>query len=113
MQTLERGAIIACNVSTEGSIRATGAGRGEPDPEALIRRGVVQAPPRLSEILLRTATLTGAAAMAQAAERADVYLRMPCQNYGMFEWKRLQELIELGYEHALEQLTPLRDTLVR
>ena len=113
MQTLERGAIIACNVSTEGSIRAAGAGRGDPDPEALLRRGVVVAPPRLREILLRTATITGAAAMARAAERADVYLRMPCQSYGMFEWKRLEELITLGYEHALEQLTPLRDTLVR
>ncbi|HEX2185567.1 MAG TPA: patatin-like phospholipase family protein, partial [Chloroflexota bacterium] len=113
MQGLERGSIIACNVSTEGSIRAAGAGRGEPDPEALLRRGAVEAPPRLSEILVRTATLTGTTAMARAAERADVYIRMPSQGYGMFEWKRLEELIELGYEHALEQLTPLREGLVR
>lgn len=62
---------------------------------------------------MRSATLTSATSMAVAAERADVYIRMPSQGFGMFDWKRLEELIERGYEHALEQLTPLRDTLIR
>jgi NTE family protein len=113
MQKLERGAIVASNVSTEGALRVPGAGLGQPDPEALLRwRGDGDAP-RLSEILVRTATLTGATSMRIAAERADVYLRMPVQGYGMFDWKQLEELIELGYEHALEQLAPVRDTLMR
>src|SRR5207245_391504 len=110
---LERGAIVASNVSTEGSLRVPGAGLGEPDPEALLRWRRHGAAPRLTEILVRTATLTGATTMQLAADRADVYLRMPVQNYGMFDWKNLEQLIELGYEHALEQLAPLRDTLVR
>jgi NTE family protein len=113
MQKLERGSIIACNVSTEGAIRAPGAGLGEPDPEALLRRRGEVAPPRLSEILVRSATLTSATAMHLAAERADVYVRMPTQDVGMFDWRRLDELIERGYEHALERLAPLRDTLIR
>jgi NTE family protein len=113
MQKLERGSIIACNVSTEGAIRAPGAGLGEPDPEALLRRRGEVAPPRLSEILVRSATLTSATAMHLAAERADVYVRMPTQDVGMFDWRRLDELIERGYEHALKRLAPLRDTLIR
>lgn len=113
MQQLERGSIIACNVSPESDLRATGAGVGEPDPEALLRGGTVTAPPRLSEILMRSATLSSAAAMHLAAQRADVYVRMPSQAYAMFDWSRLDELVELGYTHALEQLTPLRETLVR
>jgi NTE family protein len=113
MQKLERGSIVASNVSTEGDIRLRGAGMGEPDPAALIGYKGAETRPRLSEILMRSATLTSAATMKVAAERADVYIRMPSQGYGMFEWKRLDELVERGYEHALAQLEPLRDTLIR
>jgi NTE family protein len=113
MQRLERGSIIACNVSTEGGIRAPGAGLGEPDPEALLRRRGVDAPPRLGEILVRSATLTSRTAMRQAAERADVHVRVPLEGFGMFDWKRLEELVELGYEHSMEQLAPVRDALIR
>jgi NTE family protein len=62
---------------------------------------------------MRSATLTGAAAMARAAEFADVYLDMPCDGIGLFEWKRLDELVERGYEYALEVLTPVRDSLAK
>jgi NTE family protein len=113
MQQLERGSIIACNVSTEGAIQAPGAGLGEPDPLALLKRRGLESAPRLGEILVRSATLTSATAMQLAAERADVYLRMPVQEFGMFDWKRIDELIERGYGEAIERLTPLRDTLVR
>lgn len=113
MQNLERGAIIASNVSTEGTIRLPGAGLGGPDPEAMLHRRGNEPLPRLTEILLRTATLTSATSMQRAAERADVYVRMPSGDVGLFDWKRLEELIERGYEHALAQLTPLRDTLIR
>jgi NTE family protein len=113
MQGLERGSIIASNVSTEGDISAPGAGSPDPDPEALARWVGDGAAPRLGAILLRSATLTGAAAMARAAEFADVYLDMPCDGIGLFEWRRLDELIERGYEYALEVLTPARERLVR
>jgi NTE family protein len=111
MQRLERGAIIASNVSTDGYLRAPGAGLGGPDPEALLRHGALDPPPRLSEILVRSAMLSSATSMDLAAERADVYVRMPSQEFGIFDWKRLEELVELGYRHALEQLTAVRDAL--
>ncbi len=112
MQRLERGAIIACNVSTDGYLRAPGSGVGAPDPEALLRHGSMDAPPRISEILVRSAMLSSATSVDLAAERADVYVRMPSQEFGLFEWKRLDDLVELGYRHALERLAPVRDTLV-
>ncbi len=114
MQALERGSIIASNVSTEGDLRATGAGLGLPDPDALLNWKGEQRAPRLAEILMRTATLTsGTQQMRASAERADVYIRMPIQDIRMFDWHRLEDLVERGYAHALKQLTPLRDTLVR
>jgi NTE family protein len=112
MQGLERGAIIACNVSNDGYLRAPGSGIGRPDPDALLRHGSMDTPPRLSEILVRSAMLSSATSVDLAAERADVYVRMPSQDFGMFDWKRLDELVELGYRHALEQLAPVRDSLL-
>lgn len=113
MQGLERGSIIASNVSTEGDIRAPGAGLVDPDPDALAHWDADGLPPRLPSILMRTATLTGAAAMARAAEFADIFLDMPCGGIGLFEWKRLDELARRGYEYALAELTPVRDSLIR
>jgi NTE family protein len=112
MQSLERGSIIASNVSTEGDIRAAGQGLDDPDPEALQHWPEGEPPPRLVSILMRTATLTGAAATARAASLSDVYLEMPVEGIGLFEWGKLDELIERGYEYALAQLTPVRAALV-
>lgn len=114
MQSLERGSIIACNVSTEGDIRVPGAGIGEPDPHALFQWKGAAPAPRLAEILFRTATLTSdTAKQRESAGRADIYLRMPVQDVRMFDWHRLDELIERGYQHALKELEPLRDKLPR
>ena len=113
MQAMERGSIIACSVSQSGDIRAPGRGRGEPEPEALLVKWTEGLRPRFSEILLRTATLTADTMFRKdAMERADVDIHMPVQDVSMFAWKRLDELVERGYEHALERLTPLRDQLI-
>lgn len=116
MQNLERGAIIACSVSASGELRAPGAGQGLPDPGALLgrRHGDQQRAPRFTEILLRTATLASDTTLQRAAvERADVFLRMPVQGYGMFDWPRMDELIELGYAQAMKALEPIRDQLIK
>jgi NTE family protein len=113
MQSLERGSIIASNVSTEGDVRAPGQGLDRPEPDAFSHWLDGTPPPRIGAILMRTATLTGAAATARAAALSDVYLDMPCEGIGLFEWKRLDELVRRGYDYALEALTPVRDSLVR
>jgi NTE family protein len=113
MQGLERGSIIACSVSAPGDIRAPGPGDVGSDPVLLLEWVGGGLRPRFGEILLRTATLTSDTLIQrQAAERADVHIRMPVRDVGLFAWKRLDELVERGYEHALAELTPLRDTLV-
>lgn len=87
---------------------------GEPDPAALLQWKGPGLAPHLAEILLRTATLTsGTSLMRASAERADVHIRMPIQDIRMFDWHRLDNLVERGYEYAMKELTPLRDGLVR
>ena len=34
----------------------------------------------------------------------DVYIKLPVSSYKMFDWKRLDELVEVGYQSGLEQL---------
>jgi len=108
MRGLERGPVIASDVSTEGGVAAPGV--VGPDPEGVFRlRG--EGAPRLWSILFRSATLANEHDTAQRAARADVYLRMPVTRVGMFDWKRMDEIIERGYQHAMEQLQAQRDKL--
>ncbi len=104
------GSIIASDVSTEGGIAAPGI--EGPDPEALFNWRAEGERPRLFSIIHRTATLTSESGIAQRAARADLYLRMPVSRIGLFDWKRFDEVVERGYRYGLEQLEPLRASLL-
>lgn len=107
MQGLERGLILASSVSSAADISVPHLSSSQPDPEALLRWEGKGIRPSLGEILVRTATLTSDTLIQrEAAERADIYLRMPVEEYGMFDWRKLNELIEIGYEFALKELAP-------
>lgn len=111
MQNLGRGPIIASDVSTAGDLRAPGI--EGPDPEGLFRFKTLGRRPSMFSIIFRTATLTSESGVAARAARADAYLRMPVTGVGLFDWKRMDELVERGYQHALEQLAPQRDALLK
>ncbi len=110
MQAQERGPIVASDVSNEGGLGAPGI--EGPDPEGLFQLKGDAERPRLFSIIFRTATLTSESGTAQRAARADVYVRMPVSGIGMFDWKRLDEVVERGYRHAIEQLAAQRDKLL-
>lgn len=111
MQNMQRGPIIASDVSTEGYLSAPGI--DGPDPEALLNWSGKSERPTLFSILFRTASITSESGIVARAARADLYLRMPVTGVGMFDWKKIDELIERGYHHALEKLGPVRDALLR
>jgi NTE family protein len=111
MLGLERGPIIASNVSTEGDIRAPGI--EGPDPEGLLNWTGPGEPPNLRDILFRTATMTSESGTRLRSANANVYLRMPVLGIGMFDWKRMDEIIERGYQHAKEKLAEAGDALTK
>jgi len=111
MQGFERGPIIASDVSTEGDIRAPGI--EGPDPEGLLTWAGPGEPPNLRDILFRTATLTSESGVRRRAASADVYIRMPVLGIGMFEWKRMEEIIDRGYQVAKEKLAGAKDILLK
>jgi NTE family protein len=102
MQNLERGPIIASDVSTEGGIGAPGI--EGPDPEGLLRWTHADKRPSLFSILFRTATLTSESGVSVRAAKADLYLRMPVSGVGVFDWKKIDEVVDRGYRHAIEKL---------
>lgn len=114
MQSLQRGPIIASDVSSEGSLAVPGI--EGPDPEGLFREVASDQPasrkPTLFSILYRTATVSSEAATSEAARRATLYLRMPVGETGMFDWKLLDQLAEAGYRHAIEQMPAFKARLV-
>jgi len=111
MQSLERGPIIASDVSTEGGVSAPGI--EGPDPEGLFKWGSADKRPGLLSIIFRTATLTSESGIAQRAARANLYIRMPVGGIALFDWKRLDDVAERSYQYALEKLGAAKDALLR
>jgi predicted acylesterase/phospholipase RssA/CRP-like cAMP-binding protein len=109
MQGLARGPIIASDVSREGGPHLDGV--EGPDPEALLK--VRNSGISMVDILFRTATLTSESGVRARAERADLYLRMPVSNVALFDWKRMDEIVQRSYETALQALSQVRDRLVK
>lgn len=110
MQAWNRGPIVASDVGTEGIIAAPGI--EGPDPEALLHRRDLKEKVTLIDILFRTATLTSESGVKARAERADCYLRMPVDDVGLFDWKRLDEIADTSYAYAMRKLEPMRDVLL-
>ncbi|MDO9452746.1 MAG: patatin-like phospholipase family protein [Stagnimonas sp.] len=106
MQALGRGPIIASDVSTEGSVAAPGV--EGPDFEAVFRSNGGAKRVNLIDILFRVSTLTSESGVKARAARADLYLRMPVGSIHTFDWKLLEQIVDKGYRHALEKVTPER-----
>ncbi|MBL6750413.1 MAG: patatin-like phospholipase family protein [Nevskia sp.] len=106
MQGLRRGPIIASDVSTEGGLRAPGI--EGPDPEALLRRDGNRAQVSLIDILFGGIALTSESGVKLRASRADLYIRMPVAGIALFDWKRLDEIAQRGYEFATGRLGNFR-----
>jgi NTE family protein len=106
MRALGRGPVIASDVSTEAALRAPGV--EGPDPEALLHHDRNREHVSLIDILFGGMTLTSESGVRLRASRADLYLRMPVSGVPLFGWKHLDEVVERGYQHALQPLAEFK-----
>jgi NTE family protein/lysophospholipid hydrolase len=60
--------------------------------------------PNIAQILSRTATLASVYHRESSRHLADLYLQPPVEQIGMLEWKALNNIAELGYRYAAEQI---------
>jgi NTE family protein len=102
MRDLARGPLIASDVGSADELRLPGIKGLVPD--ALIKaRGKDR--PSLTDILFRMTTLTSDLKLADNLAAADLFLRMPVEDVGMFDWTHMDALIARGHAHAMDVLS--------
>lgn len=56
--------------------------------------------PNLLSLLMRATFVASDAAMAQAKAESDIFVELPVEEYGLFDWKKFYELVEIGYRYG-------------
>lgn len=103
------GTLVAVNVSPKEERRF--AMQAFPSPWSAALRMLGATPveaPTIVDIMTRAVTLTSARRARHVARDADVYLSPPIDDFGMLQFERLEEIVEVGYRHAIEELGPRR-----
>jgi predicted acylesterase/phospholipase RssA len=60
--------------------------------------------PNILNLLYRATTVGGMGAIAAARALADVCIEPPVKGFGIFDWRKVEAIVEAGYRHALAQL---------
>lgn len=105
MRELGAGVVIACEVSAEDD--GTFTVDRIPSPWDVLR-GRARFP-SLGEVLMRAILLHSTARQRSAIDDADLCLRPPVDAFGLMEFDRLAELVEVGRAHAAEALAGWTD----
>jgi NTE family protein len=65
--------------------------------------------PGIGSILMQTAWISQATAGATVRRNVDLYFEPPVAQFRLRDWHALDELIELGYQHAREKISAWRE----
>lgn len=98
------GPVIAVDVGVEEGV-GMGAG-GFPSPWTIFWSRVLPfrtkiAVPGMLDILMRTTELSSANRTADVKRRVDLYLRPPIDDFGMLDFARMDEIVDVGYRYTL------------
>jgi predicted acylesterase/phospholipase RssA/CRP-like cAMP-binding protein len=69
--------------------------------------------PSIFDILVRTMLLGSARSMNAMRRDVDLYLQPPVQRFGMFEWKSIDEIVDIGFNFASEEIAKWKRSLGR
>ena len=67
--------------------------------------------PNILNTLYRTTTVGGIRAIKTAKSQADLCFEPPVSQFGVFEWKSVEKIIEVGYRYAIKKLDEKSATL--
>lgn len=56
--------------------------------------------PNLLSLLMRATFVASDAAVAKARAESDIFIQLPVQKFGLFDWKKFDELVEIGYQYG-------------
>ncbi len=60
--------------------------------------------PNILNTLYRTTTVGGIRAIETAKSQADLCFEPPVRQFGVFEWRSVEKIIEVGYRYAIKKL---------
>jgi predicted acylesterase/phospholipase RssA len=105
------GRVVGVEVSPEVDLTLPPEYNGRPSNLEVLRSRLPgrQSYPGLLAVLNRVSTLSSTANIESNRSHADLLIRMPVSGYKMFAWERIDELIELGYRIAIEELQPFTE----
>jgi predicted acylesterase/phospholipase RssA len=69
--------------------------------------------PSIFDILYQTATLSSNCLAKRAYELVDMVIAPPLERYGILSFDAIDELVEIGYRHTIEQLDSLDSERLR
>ena len=103
MQRMCKGRVIAVDVSSKKDIAMPGS--MVPSPWAVIRsrilpRKVSSPMPTIFDVLTRSTLLAS----------VDLYLNPPVDKFGLLEFSALQDIADIGYQYAREEIRSWRKT---
>ncbi len=98
------GPVIAVDVSVEEEV-GIGAG-GFPSPWKIFWSRVLPfttkiAVPGMLDILMRTTMLSSAHRTTEVKRDVDLYLRPPIDDFGMLDFAKMDEMVDVGYRYTL------------
>lgn len=103
MANIGRGPVIASDVTPSREMRLDIEGDDE-RPYMLYRRKDNEHNITMFKILFQSATMTGEEAVTRHRGYADVLLKIPVDDIGMFAWEHYDEVVFRGYHYASEVL---------
>jgi NTE family protein len=63
-----------------------------------------RAAPTLTRVILQVTTLASRKEVQHARKLADLYLNPPLMDFDFLDWRRMREIAEAGYRHALPRI---------
>lgn len=103
MANIGRGPIVASDVTPSREMRLE-VDQEQERPYMLYRRKGDEQNFNMFKILFQSATMTGEDAVATNRRHADLLLKIPVDDIGMFGWESFDEVVFRGYHYASERL---------
>ncbi|MBU2880446.1 patatin-like phospholipase family protein [Psychrosphaera sp. B3R10] len=67
--------------------------------------------PGIVDILMQVAHIGGLAQRQQTKHAADIYFEPPLSNFSIMDYKKAEEIIEVGYEYAMQQINVIKSSI--
>lgn len=59
-----------------------------------------QKTPNLLSVLMRATFVASDAAVTRTKAESDIFINLPVEKYGLFDWKKFHELVDIGYRYG-------------